>query len=119
MGAPWHEPAMSILGSFKDVVVGRAMRLMSDPRLTKVASSPRMMSAAMKALSIGGTVKSEMGKMTRVAAGVFGIATEEEISALRSTVQTLEDTVAMLEARTPTPGPPATSTRADRTTPAG
>jgi len=96
---------MSLLGSFKDVVVGRAIRLMSDPRLTKAASSPLVMGAAMKALSLGGAVKTEVGKATRIAAGVFGIATEEEIATLRATVQSLEDTIAVLEARTVTPSP--------------
>lgn len=90
---------MSLLGSLKDVVVGRAVRLVSDPRLTKVASSPRVMNAAMKALSVGGSVKTELTKATRMAAGVFGIATEDEIATLRQTVQNLEDTVATLEAR--------------------
>jgi hypothetical protein len=90
---------MSMFGSLKDVVVGQAVRLMSAPRLTKVASDPRVMNAAMKALSLGGTVKTELGKATRMAAGVFGLATEEEVASLRSTIQTLEDTVATLEAR--------------------
>lgn len=99
---------MSLLASLKDVVVGRAVRLMSDPRLTKVASSPRVMNAAMKALSLGGSVKSELGKVTRIAAGVLGIATEEEVATLRSTIQSLEDTVATLESRgaTATTSPP-------------
>lgn len=91
---------MSMFGSLKDAVVGRAMRMMGDPRLTKVVSDPRLMNAAMKALSIGGTVKAELDKATRLAAGVFGLATQEEVSALRSTIQNLEDTVATLEART-------------------
>ena len=95
----WQEAAMSMLGSLKDVFVERAMRLVSDPRLTKVASDPRVMNAAMKALSLGGTLKTEMSKATRLAAGVFGIATEEELAALRTTIQTLEDTVATLEAQ--------------------
>ena len=90
---------MSVFSSLKDVVVGRAMRLASDPRLMKVASSPRVMNAAMKALSLGGNVKSELSKATKLAAGVFGLATEEEVASLRSTIQTLEDTVATLEAR--------------------
>jgi hypothetical protein len=90
---------MSLFGSLKDVVVERAMRLASDPRLTKLASNPRVMGTAMKALSLGGTVKTEVTKATRVAAGLFGIATEDEVATLRSTVQTLEDTVATLEAR--------------------
>ena len=90
---------MSMLGSFKDVVVGRALKFASDPRLTKVASNPRVMNAAMKALSLGGSVKSEIGRATRMAAGVFGLATEEEVATLRSTIQTLEDSVATLETR--------------------
>ena len=112
-------PRMSMLGSFKDVVVGRAMRLVSDPRLTRVASDPRVMSAAMKALTLGGTVKSEISKLTRVVAGVLGIATEEEVSALRSTIQTLEDTVAVLEARGHAAGPTAAPDRSGLATPSG
>jgi hypothetical protein len=96
---------MSLFGSVKDVFVGRAVRLMSDPRLTKMASSPRVMNAAMKALSVGGNVKIELTKATRVAAGVFGIATEEEVATLRATIQNLEDTVATLEARSTAGGP--------------
>lgn len=100
---------MSLLGSFKDVVVGRAIRLMSDPRVTRVAASPRVMNVAMKALSVGGSVKNELSKATRVAAGVFGIATEEEVATLRSTIQNLEDTVATLEARAASDGARATA----------
>jgi hypothetical protein len=96
------KPLMSLLASLKDVVVGRAVRLMSDPRLTKMASSPRVMNAAMKALSVGGNVKTELTKATKLAAGVFGIATEDEVATLRTTIQNLEDTVATLEARTTT-----------------
>ena len=89
-------------------MVERAMRLVSDPRLTKLASNPRVVGTAMKALSLGGTVKNEVTKVTRVAASVFGIATEEEVATLRSTVQTLEDTVATLEARAAASGPRST-----------
>jgi len=99
VGARGKNRRMSVFSSLKDVVVGRAMRLASDPRLMKVASSPRVMNAAMKALSLGGNVKSELSKATKLAAGVFGLATEEEVASLRSTIQTLEDTVATLEAR--------------------
>ena len=101
---------MSLFSSLKDAVIGQAMRVATDPRLTKVASNPRVMGAAMRALSLGGTVKNEVSKATRLAAGVFGIATEEEVATLRSTVQTLEDTIATLEAearaaRRTTPAP--------------
>jgi len=90
---------MSMLGAFKDMVVGRAMRLMSDPRLSRVMGDPRVLNAAMKAVSLGGSVKSELDRASRFAAGLLGLATQEEVSALRSTIQTLEDTVAILESR--------------------
>jgi hypothetical protein len=90
---------MSMLGSIKDVMVGRAMRIVSDPRLTKMVSDPRLMNAAMKALNVTGSIRNELSRATKVAAGVFGIATQEEVASLRSTIQNLEDTVANLEAR--------------------
>jgi hypothetical protein len=90
---------MSMLGTVKDMVVSRAMRLMSDPRLSRVIGDPRVMNAAMKAVSLGGTVKTELDRASRFAAGLFGLATQEEVSALRSTIQSLEDTVAVLEAK--------------------
>jgi hypothetical protein len=109
-----------MFAAFKDVVVGQAMRVMSDPRLTKMASSPRVMNAAMKALSMGGNVKSEIAKATRLAAGVLGIATEEEVASLRSTIQNLEDTVATLEARGHVAIPPRSNASAGGpATPAG
>ena len=92
---------MSMLGSVKNAFFGQAMRLMSDPRLSKVVSDPRVMNAAMKAMSLGGAVKTNMDKAGRLAAGVFGLATQEEVATLRHTIQTLEDTVASLEARAP------------------
>jgi hypothetical protein len=90
---------MSVLGAVKEVVVGRAMRLMSDPRLSRVMGDPRVMNAAMKAVSLGGAVKSELDRASRFAAGLLGLATQEEVSALRSTIQSLEDTIAILESR--------------------
>jgi len=80
-------------------VVGRAMRLMSDPRVSRVMGDRRVMNVAMKAVGIGGTVKAELDRATRFAAGLLGFATQEEVSALRSTVQSLEDSLAIMEAR--------------------
>lgn len=88
-----------MLGTVKDVVVGRAMRFMSDPRLSRVMGDPRVMNVAMKAVGVGGTIKAELDRATRFAAGVLGLATQEEVAALRSTIQTLEDNLALAEAR--------------------
>ena len=87
------------MNSLKDVLVGQAMKLAGNPRVTKLVSDPRVMNAAMKAMSLGGAVKTNMDKAGRLAAGVFGLATQEEVATLRQTIQTLEDTVASLEAR--------------------
>jgi hypothetical protein len=90
---------MSMLNAVKDAVVGRAMRVMSDPRLTRVMGDPRLMNVAMKAVGLGGAVKAEVDRATRFAAGLLGLATQEEVSALRSTVQSLEDNLAVMESK--------------------
>ena len=86
-----------MISAMKDMMVGRAMRLMSDPRISRVMGDPRLMNVAMKAVSLGGTVRAEVDRASRFAAGVLGFATQEEVSTLRSTVQTLEDQIAVLE----------------------
>jgi hypothetical protein len=90
---------MSMLNAVKDAIVGRAIRVMSDPRLTRVMGDPRLMNVAMKAVGLGGAVKAELDRATRFAAGLFGLATQEEVSALRSTVQSLEDNLAVFESK--------------------
>ena len=88
-----------MLNAVKDALVGRAIRVMSDPRLTRVMGDPRLMNVAMKAVGIGGAVKVELDRATRFAAGLFGLATQEEVSALRSSVQSLEDNLAIMESK--------------------
>ena len=88
-----------MLDAVKDAVVGRAMRLMGDPRISRVMGDPRVMNVAMKAVGLGGSVKTELDRASRFAAGLFGLATQEEVSALRSTVQSLEDNLAIREAQ--------------------
>jgi hypothetical protein len=95
---------MSMIASVKDAVLGRAMRLMSDPRVSRVMGDPRVMNVAMKAVGLGGTIKAELDRASRFAAGLFGLATQEEVSSLRSTVQSLEDNLATRDAKA---GPPA------------
>ena len=90
---------MSVLNTVKDAVVGQAMRLMSDPRLSRMMGNPKVVNAAMKAMNLGGSVKAEMDKATRFAASVFGFATQDEVSALKSTVQTLEDQIAIMQSK--------------------
>jgi hypothetical protein len=97
---------MAFFNTLKDAAVGQAMKFASSPAVTKFVSDPRLMNAAMKAMSIGGAVKANLDKATRLAAGAFGIATQEEVASLRSTIQNLEDQLAMLESRSRS-APPA------------
>jgi hypothetical protein len=90
---------MPVLKSIKDVVVGQAFKLAGSPRVSKLVSDPRLMNAAMKAMSVGGAVKSNLDKAGRLAAGTFGLATHDEVVTLRSTIQQLEDQLASLENR--------------------
>ena len=89
---------MSMLASVKDAVLGRAMRLVGDPRISKLMSDPRLMNAAMKALSVGQVAKTEIDKASRLAACALGWASQEEVKELRSTIQSLQDTISHLEA---------------------
>jgi len=90
---------MPVLKSIKDVVVGQAFKLAGSPRVSKIVSDPRLMNAAMKAMTVGGAVKTNLDKAGRLAAGAFGLATHEEVANLRTTIQQLEDQVASLESR--------------------
>lgn len=91
---------MAVLKSIKDVVVGQAFKLAGSPRVSKLVSDPRLMNAAMKAMSMGGVVKTNLDKAGRVAAGAFGLATHEEVANLRTTIQQLEDQLATLASKT-------------------
>jgi len=91
-----------MLDAVKTRVVGQAMRLMSDPRVSRMLGDQRVMNVAMKAVGVGGSIKAELDRATRFAAGVLGFATQEEVSALRSTIQSLEDNLAIMESRAAT-----------------
>ncbi len=67
--------------------MGQALRLAGNPRVSKLASDPRLMNAAMKALSLGGTLKSGMDRAGGLAAGAFGLATQQEVANLRATIR--------------------------------
>ena len=81
---------MSAFSGLKDVLFTQATKLASNPKVTKLATDPRLMNAAMKALSMGGAVKSNIDSAGKMGAGMLGLATQDEIDALKETVQSLE-----------------------------
>ncbi|MDZ4697472.1 MAG: hypothetical protein SGI86_20215 [Deltaproteobacteria bacterium] len=90
---------MSLLNSVKDMVIGQAMKVASDPRVTRMVTNPKVMDAAMKAMSVGGTVKEKLDEAGRIAGSALGLASQQELSAMRNTIQNLEDQISILESR--------------------
>lgn len=90
---------MSLLNSVKDMVIGQAMKVASDPRVTRMVTNPKVMDAAMKAMSVGGTVKEKIDEAGRIAGSALGLASQQELSTMRNTIQNLEDQISILEAR--------------------
>jgi len=88
-----------MLSGIKDAVVGRAMKLVGDPRVTRLVSDPRVMNAAMKAISLGGSLKNGVEMTGNFAASVLGFATRGDVATLRDTIRGLEDQVAIMEAK--------------------
>jgi hypothetical protein len=88
-----------MLDGVKDKMVDQAMRFMSDPRISRMMGDQRVMNVAMRAVGVGGSIKAELDRATRFAAGLLGFATQEEVSALRSTIQALEDNMAIMESK--------------------
>ena len=83
----------------KDAVLGQAMKLAGSPQVTRLMTDPRLMNAAMKAMSVGGTVKTKLDQCGKMAGGMFGLATQDDVANMRNTIQNLEDQVAVLESR--------------------
>jgi len=113
MGRGKTTPKMSLLNTVKDTMLGQAMKLAGSPQVTRLMTDPRLMNAAMKAMSMGGNVKNKLDQCGKVAGGVFGLATQEEVSGLRGTIQNLEDQVAVLESRAAAAEADAEASRAE------
>jgi hypothetical protein len=90
---------MSLMSTLREKMVGQAMKFASSPTVSKLATDPRLMNAAMKAMNLGSAVKTNLDRAGKMAAGTFGWATQDEVASLRSTIQTLEDQLASLEAK--------------------
>jgi len=90
---------MSIFNSVKDMVIGQAMKVASDPRVTGIVTNPKVMETAMKAMQVGGTVKEKIDEAGRIASSALGFASQQEITSMRNTIQNLEDQISILESR--------------------
>ncbi len=66
------------------------MKLMSDPRVGKLMSNPKVMRVAMQAFTLPGRAQATVSAKVRAIAKAFDLATKEEVQELKSAVRTLE-----------------------------
>ncbi len=85
--------------ALKDRLLGKGLKLVTDPRVAKLAQDERVMRLVMQAMSVPGRVSTFTDEQRESFAKVMGLATSEEVRDLRRVVASLEDAVRRLESR--------------------
>lgn len=85
--------------ALKDKLLGKGLKLVTDPRVAKLAQDERVMRLVMQAMSVPGRVSTFTDEQRESFAKVMGLATSEEVRDLRRVVASLEDAVRRLESR--------------------
>jgi polyhydroxyalkanoate synthesis regulator phasin len=75
---------------FKREFYNRALMLLQDPRVAKLAQDPRVVSAAMGALKLRADLQRNLEDGARQLASSLHLATQSEVSELRRAVARLE-----------------------------
>lgn len=81
------------MASLKQKLMKQGMKLMSDPRVTKIMQDERVMKALMGAMSVPGKVQTFGREHVEQIARAMALATEDEVRDLRRTVRRLEDEI--------------------------
>jgi hypothetical protein len=84
--------------SLKQTLMERGMKLMSDPRVMKLMSNPRVMNVVMKGFQLRGKAQATIDARVRKLAKTFKLATREELSELKQTIRTLEQSLRQVQA---------------------
>lgn len=79
--------------SLKQMMMERGMKLMSDPRVMKLMSNPKVMNVVMKGFQLRGRAQASVDEKLRALAKTFKLATREEVSELKQTIRTLEQSL--------------------------
>ena len=75
------------------------MKLMSNPKFTKLMSDPRVMNALAKGFEIHGQVRSTVEGQLKAIADSLNLATKEEVSTLKRKLGKVEDSLDDLQNR--------------------
>jgi len=85
------------MASLKKSILKQGMKLMTDPRVTKLMQDERVMKAVMTAMSMPGKVQSFTHEQAERVAKAMALATEDEVKDLRRTVRRLEEEIARIQ----------------------
>lgn len=85
------------MSSFKKTLLKQGMKLMTDPRLSKVLQDERVMKAVMQMMSVPGKVQTFTSDQRERIAKAMRIATEDEVKDLRRQIRRLEEELARVE----------------------
>ena len=77
--------------SLKKKLLSESMKLISDPRVTKLMQDERVMKALMAAMSVPGKMQTFTHEQVEKLAKAMALATEDEVKDLRRTVRRLEE----------------------------
>ncbi|MBK6692070.1 MAG: hypothetical protein IPG50_07690 [Myxococcales bacterium] len=77
--------------SLKKKLLSESMKLISDPRVTKLMQDERVMKALMAAMSMPGKMQTFTHEQVEKLAKAMALATEDEVKDLRRTVRRLEE----------------------------
>ena len=82
--------------SLKKSLMKQGMKLMTDPRFSKLLQDPRVMKAVMAAVSVPGKMQTFGNEQVERIAKAMALATEDEVNDLKRTVRSLEEEVSRM-----------------------
>ncbi len=85
--------------TLKDKLVAEGLKLASNPQVAKLMQDERFMRLVMTAMAMPGRVSTFTAEQKEQFSKAMGLATVDEVRALRRSLETLEDTVARLESK--------------------
>ncbi|MBS2019675.1 MAG: hypothetical protein JST00_42830 [Deltaproteobacteria bacterium] len=85
------------MSSIKKTLMKQGMKLMGDPRLTKLLQDERVMKAVMQMMNVPGKVQSFTNEQVEKLAKAMSLATEDEVKDLKRQIRRLEEEVSRLE----------------------
>lgn len=85
------------MSSIKKTLMKQGMKLMTDPRVTKIMQDERVMKAVMQMMSVPGKVQTFRSEQIERVAKAMSLATEDEVNDLKRQIRRLEEEISRLE----------------------